>query len=138
MSTRQSGEGTTRPWYCSRWMAPGACVAAGIAYLATGLAGGQRGFGIGGLVTMLVFGAAMVLAGRYSETVKGLLDHKDERINALDRGATVFTGVVLILVIIAMAMVETARGEDGSPYFELAGLAGVTYAAALLWLRWRR
>ncbi|MFI2708315.1 hypothetical protein ACH5WX_12305, partial [Nocardioides sp. CER28] len=89
-------------------------------------------------VTMIVIGAAMVLAGRYSETVKGLLDHKDERINALDRSATVFTGVVLILVIIAMALVETARGEDGSPYFQLAGFAGVTYAAALLWLRWRR
>jgi hypothetical protein len=127
----------TRPWYCSRWVAPGACVVAAFAYLGVGLVGGERGLGLGGFVTMLVFGAAMLLAGRYSETVKGLLDHKDERINALDRGATVFTGVVLILVIIAMALIETARGEDGSPYFQLAGFAGVTYVASLLWLRWR-
>jgi peptidoglycan/LPS O-acetylase OafA/YrhL len=119
-------------------MTPAVCAVAALAYLAAGLAGDAPAFAWGGFTIMILFGAGMVLAGRYSETAKALLDRRDERINALDRDATVITGVLLIVVILVMAVVETARGEGGSPYFELAGFAGLSYAVTFLWLRWRR
>jgi len=113
-------------------------VLAGVAYLVVGLVGGQRGFALGGFVTMLVVAAGYVLAGRYSETMKGLLDREDERINALDRDATVVMGGVLMVAILALGLIEIARGDDGSPYFELAAVGAVAYLGALLWMRWRR
>jgi hypothetical protein len=119
-------------------MTPAVCAVAALAYLAAGLAGDEPAFAWGGFTVMVLFGAGLMLAGRYSETAKALLDRRDERINALDRDATVITGVLLIVVILAMAIIETARGEDGSPYFALAGFAGLTYVIAFLWLRWRR
>ncbi|MEX0426011.1 hypothetical protein AB3X52_00140 [Nocardioides sp. DS6] len=122
----------------SRWATPVVCLVAGLAYLGAGLAGGEPAFAWVGFGIMVVFGAAMLAASRFSETAKGLLDRRDERINALDRDATVIAGVVVILAILVMAIVEIAQGEDGSPYFQLAALAGVSYAVALLWLRWRR
>ena len=125
-------------WCHSRWSTPAVCLVAGLAYLAAGLAGGETAFAWAGFGIMIAFGGAMLAAGRYSETAKGLLDRRDERINALDRDATVVAGVVLIVAILVMVIVEVARGEDGSPYFQLAALAGVSYAIALLWLRWRR
>lgn len=121
-----------------RWLTPGFAVVIGVAYLAAGLAGGEPRVAWAGFATMVVVAAAMVAAGRVSETAKGLLDGRDERINSLDRGATVFAGVVVILAILAMFIVEIARGEDGSPYAQLGAVAGVSYAGALLWLRWRR
>jgi hypothetical protein len=39
-----------------------------------------------------VFSAVLVLAGRRSETVRGLLDHRDERLHAIDLRATATSG----------------------------------------------
>lgn len=122
----------------SRWAIPAVCLVAAIAYLVTGLVADEPALAVGGPIIMLVFAAGILFAGRYSETVKGLLDRKDERINALDRDATVITGALLIVVILASALIDTVRGGDGSPYFALAAFAGVTYAVAFVCLRWRR
>jgi hypothetical protein len=35
-------------------------------------------------------------------------------------------------------VVEIAQGKDGSPYSQLGAVGGVTYLAALVWLRFRR
>lgn len=125
-------------WCHNRWILPAVSAGCGVVYLGAGLAGGQTAFAWGGFAIMLAFAAVVLLAGRFSETAKGLLDRKDERINALDRGATVFAGMAVIIAVLVMAVTEIARGEDGSPYFQLAAIAGVSYFAALLWLRWRR
>lgn len=103
-----------------------------------GWLGGDRDFAIGGLVVMVAVAAAMLVAGRFSETVAGLLDRRDERINSIDTQATVFTGMVLITAVIVGFIVEIARGEDGSPYAMLGAIGGVSYVAALVLLRFRR
>ena len=130
--------GGSRPSRAVRWAVPGVAAAIGVGYLGAGLAGGRPGFGLGGLVVMLVVGAAFVLATRVSETAAGLADRTDERINALDRDASLFAGMVLMAAVLAMFMVEVARGHDGSPFDQLGALAGVSYIAALAWLRVRR
>jgi hypothetical protein len=44
--------------------------------------------------------------------------------------------VVLAAVIVAFLW-EIAHGRSGNPWAPLGALGGVSYLAALLWLRWR-
>jgi hypothetical protein len=113
-------------------------VAIGLVYLAVGLVGGQPGFAIAGAIVMFALAAVLVLVRKRSETVQGLLDRRDERINALDVQATAITGGVLLVAIATAFVVEIARGESGGPYVWLGCLGGVTYLVALVLLRLRR
>jgi hypothetical protein len=74
----------------------------------------------------------VVLVSRRSETVRGLLDRKDERLVVIDLRATAAAGLALILAVIAGAVVELARGHSGTPYIWLGGLAGIVYVGAVL------
>jgi uncharacterized membrane protein len=87
---------------------------------------------------MVAVGVGFVLLARRSEIVAGLRDRRDERINSIDRSATLFAGLVLICSVLVMFVVEVARGQDGSPYAALGAIAGVAYLAALVFLRFRR
>jgi hypothetical protein len=66
-------------------------------YLVAGILGDDLRFGVFGLALMLTLAAVMLLVGRRSETVAGLLDRGDERIRGIDNDATLFAGVVLRL-----------------------------------------
>jgi len=80
----------------------------------------------------------VLLAARRSETVRGLLDRRDERITAIDLQATAITGLVVITAILVAVVVEIGHGRNGSPYTWLGALAGLTYLAAVIVLRVRR
>jgi hypothetical protein len=134
----QTDEMSPRPASRWRWGTPLVAVALGSAYLVAGWLGGDRDFAVGGLAVMVGFAAAMLIAGRFSETVAGLLDRRDERINGIDTQATVFTGMVLITAIIVGFITEVGRGADGHPYAMLGAIGGVSYVAALVVLRFRR
>lgn len=116
---------------------PGIALAAGVVYLVAGLVSGNAGFGIGGLVVMVVFAAVIWLLRRRSETVKGLLDRRDERINAIDLKATAFAGTAVIVAVLIAFVVDVARGGDGAPYFWLAAVAAVAYLVGVVALRLR-
>lgn len=133
-----SNETSPRPPSRWRWGTPLLAVAMGFAYLVAGWVGGDRDFGVGGLVVMVAFAAAIFIAGRYSETIAGVLDGRDERINTIDTQATEFTGMVLITAVLIGFISEIARGEDGQPYAMLAAIGGVSYVGALAVLRFRR
>lgn len=121
----------------SRWLTPAVCVFLGCVVLLAGWLGGQLATGLIGLVVMAAFGLFIALAGR-SETVRGLRgDGRDERFAQIDLRATAATGMVLIVAVIVAFLVEIARGHDGSPYTWLGALAGIAYAAAVAFLRWR-
>jgi hypothetical protein len=122
----------------TRWAVPGVAALAGGAYLVAGLVGDDVSFGVLGLVLMLAAGGVFVLASRWSETAAGLRDRTDERINAIDRAASLTAGMVVLLTVLVMFVVEIARGEDGSPYSELGALGGLTYVVSMVWLRYRR
>ena len=121
-----------------RWYVPTVATLIGVAYLIAGILGDDLRFGITGLVLMLATAGAVVLAGRRSETVKGLLDRQDERIRGIDNDASMFAGMVLVVAVIAGFVIEIARGQDGEPYAVLGAIAGVSYIAALVVLRLRR
>lgn len=121
-----------------RWGTPFVAVSLGVAYLIAGWLGDDRGFGFIGLLVMTGIGAAMLVAGRFSETVAGLLDRRDERINLIDAQATLFAGMAVIAAVILGFIIEIAQGQDGAPYSMLGAIGGVSYVAALLVLRFRR
>jgi hypothetical protein len=113
-------------------------VLAGVAYLVAGVLGDDLSFGIVGLALMLGVGAVFMISSRWSETVAGLRDRTDERIVQIDRSASLVAGMTVLLAVLAMFVVEIARGEDGSPYSQLGAVGGVTYVVSLVWLRFRR
>ncbi|MGH3414474.1 MAG: hypothetical protein ACRDPH_15470 [Marmoricola sp.] len=121
-----------------RMLVPGVALLGGLAYLVAGIVGDQLWFGLFGLGIMVVFALVVLLLGRRSETVDGLLSRRDERINTIDRDATLFAGVAVLVVDLAMFVVEIARGQDGSPYYQLAAVGGVAYLVGLVVLRFRR
>ncbi len=124
--------------HLQRWYVPTVATLIGVAYLIAGILGDDLRFGVTGLVLMLATAGTMVLVGRRSETVKGLLDRQDERIRGIDNDASMFAGMVLVVAVIAGFVIEIARGQDGQPYAVLGAIAGVFYIAALVVLRLRR
>jgi hypothetical protein len=133
MSTHDKATSVT-----TRWRVPAVAVLAGLAYLVAGVMGDDLSFGILGLALMLGVGVAFVVASRWSETAAGLRERTDERINQIDRSASLVAGMTVLLAVLAMFVVEIAQGKDGSPYYQLGALGGVTYLVALVWLRFRR
>jgi hypothetical protein len=110
----------------------------GLVYLVAASVSGHPGLGAVMLAVMVAFSAAVVLASRRSETIRGLLDRRDERIVGIDLRATAATGLALILAVLAGAVVELARGHSGAPYTWLAAVGGLVYLGAVLVLRARQ
>lgn len=138
MSTPETSTRQPRTPATTRWAVPGVALVIGSAYLVAGVVGHNIALAVVGPLLMLAVAVGFVLLARTSETVAGLQDRRDERINALDAMATTFAGVVVIVAVIVMFVVEVARGNDGMPYAALGALGGVAYLAALVWLRFRR
>lgn len=134
----QQNDVAPRPPSRWRWGTPLVAVAIGVAYLIAGWVGGDRQFAVFGLAVMSAVAVVVLVAGRFSETVAGLLDRRDERINMIDNRATLFAGMVLSSAVIVGFIVEIAQGQDGSPYYQLGALGGISYLAALIVLRFRR
>jgi hypothetical protein len=122
----------------TRWTIPLTALAIGLAYLVAGLVGDDTFFGVFGLLIMVTAGAAFLVLSHFSETVAGLMDRRDERINALDRDATLIAGSTVLAAVLVGLVVEIARGHDGMPYAALGAIGGVSYLLALIVLRLRR
>jgi cobalamin biosynthesis protein CobD/CbiB len=120
------------------WITPAVAVAGGIAYLVASVLGGHPVLGVVLLLMMLAFAALLVLVAQHSETVRGLMDHRDERIAGIDLRATALTGVVLSLAVIGGAVVDLERGRSGTPYTWLAVVGGVTYIVSVVVQRVRQ
>jgi uncharacterized membrane protein len=119
------------------WVTPATGVVVGLLYLIGFSIGGQPVLGMVALAVMVVFSAGLVLLGRRSETVHGLLSRRDERIASMDLRATAVTAVVMILVCLAGFVIQVARGHSGRPYDLIAAVGGVAYIGSLVWFRLR-
>lgn len=120
------------------WSTPAVAALLGGGYFAAELAAGDVTGGVVLLVFSVLIGAAFALAGRRSETIRGLMDRRDERIVGIDLRATAVTGTLLTLAILIGAMVEVARGHSGAPYTWLAVVGAVGYVGAVIVGRVRR
>ena len=109
----------------------------GVVYLVAFWAGGSLAYGLFGLAVMVAFSLLLLVARRHSETVRGLLDHRDERITAIDLRATAVTALAMISVVLVAFIVEIARGQSGWPYSMIGAVGGVAYLVAVTVLRIR-
>ena len=122
----------------SKWFLPAFSAVLGAAILIAGLIGGQLAIGVSGLVVMVAFGLLVLLAGRRSETVRGLRgDGRDERFAMIDLRATALAGLALIVALIVSWLVAIARGQSGGPYDWLCAIGGLAYLVAIAVQRWR-
>ena len=109
----------------------------GVVYLVALSVAGNPVSGVLAFAVMVTFSGGLLLARRRSETVRGLLDRRDERITAIDLRATAITALALIAVILIAFVVQIARGQSGWPYSMLGFVGGVTYIVAVIVLRVR-
>lgn len=120
------------------WTTPAIGVAIGLVYLVGFSIGGHPGNGVLGLCVMVGFSAILVLLSRRSETVRGLLDRRDERLAGIDLQATAFTALAMIIAVLAGFVISVARGNSGWPYTLIGAVGGLTYIAAIGYYRIRR
>ena len=119
------------------WVTPVIGVVIGIAYLIGFWLGGDPVIGLAALAFMTACSIAIALAGRRSETVRGLLDHRDERITAIDLRATAATAIAMIIADLIGFVIELAHGHDSSPYVIIGVVGGLSYIGAVAYLRLR-
>jgi hypothetical protein len=129
---------TNRPQKAVHWAIPATALVFAVVYLVAGLVSGNTGFAVFGFGVMVVTGAGFIVAARWSETAAGLRDSSDERINQIDREASLVASMVVLLAVLAMFVVEIAQRKDGLPYSLLGAVGGVAYLIALVVLRFRR
>ncbi|MGO8872746.1 MAG: hypothetical protein ACLQPH_15340 [Acidimicrobiales bacterium] len=109
----------------------------GIVYLIGFSVGRRVGEGSGGFVVMAVFSTLAVVLGRRSETIKGLLDRRDERIAGIGLQATASTALAMIVAVLVGYVVDVANGGSGGPDDWIAAVGGLAYIAAVIWPRVR-
>jgi Na+/H+ antiporter NhaD/arsenite permease-like protein len=122
---------------CKYLVTPIFGVLMGVVYLVAFWAGGSLAYGLFGLAVMVAFSVLLLVARRHSETVRGLLDHRDERITAIDLRATAVTALAMIAVVLVAFLVQITRGQSGWPYSMIGAVGGVAYLAAVIVLRIR-
>ena len=126
---------TRRSWRF--WATPATALVIGFGYLAASWVGGNPANGVVMLAIMVVTAVGSVLFALRSETMKGLMDHRDERLTTIDVTATAAAGMAVIVAILIAVVVDLARGGDGMPYAWLGAIAGVSYIVAVIVLRVR-
>jgi hypothetical protein len=120
------------------WTLPAVSVVLGLIMWAAAWIGGHPMLGLAMFGIMVAFGAIFVI-GRRSESIRMMAAgrHADERWRSIDLRATAFGGTVLATAVIVAFVWEIAHGRSGEPYAPLGAIAGVSYLAAVIWLRWR-
>ena len=137
MSTNNPDNAMNR-LYRTRWFMPAFCVVVAALMLAAFAIGGDIRSGAYSAAVLLFVGAVFYFGARRSETLAGLGGPgRDERWAHIDVLATALTGIVLVLVIIGAWLIEIAKGHDGNPYGLLGAIGGLTYVAAVVFLRRR-
>jgi hypothetical protein len=129
----QIGSRTNRTY----WATPVLGLVLGLAFLIASLAGGHPALGVFSLVWLGGWSVAIAIIGLRSETVRGLLDNRDERLAGISLRATALCGGAMIGAVIIGTVVSLARGQSGSPYDIIGAVGGVTYLAAVAYYRIR-
>lgn len=110
----------------------------GLVYLIGFSIGGKPGEGLFGPAVLVAMAVALALLGRRSETVRGLLDHRDERIAGIVLHATAFTALAMIVMVLIGFVVAIAHGRSGWPYDMIGAVGALAYLRAVGYLRVRR
>jgi hypothetical protein len=101
--------------------------------------GGDHGWAIGAIAAYAVLAvAAYVWAGQSSDVAALLRGGGDERQRGLDRDATAFTGLAMVVVAVFGALIQLGRTGNPGVYGTFCVVAGASYAISLTVLSRRR
>jgi hypothetical protein len=105
----------------------------GLVMFGVSINNGEPWLGAGFLIVTWGFAAFLYFGSRISDTIALISDDiQDERHVHIHQKAALYTLYTLAAVIVAVAVVDIARGGAGSPYTWLAAVGGVTYLALLV------
>jgi cobalamin synthase len=122
----------------SKWYLPALAGFLAIVVFVALWVGGDTIGGLYAASVLVAFGLFVLVGGTRSETIRGLRgDGKDERFERMDIAATAVSGVVLISVLIVAWIVQVVQGHNGNPYGWLSALGGLSYIAAIAFMRFR-
>jgi hypothetical protein len=119
------------------WATPILGLVIGIIYLIGFSVGGRPLDGAIALGVMVVFSVIIALVGFRSETVRGLLDHRDERITAIDLRATAAAALAMCIAVLIGFVIQVAEGHDANAYEVIGVVGGLAYVAAVVYFRIR-
>jgi hypothetical protein len=119
------------------WATPILGLVIGIIYLISFSIGGRPIDGAIALGVMVVFSVILALVGFRSETVRGLLDHRDERITAIDLRATAAAALAMIIAVLIGFVIQVAQGRNADAYEVIGVVGGLAYVAAVGYFRIR-
>jgi hypothetical protein len=119
------------------WATPILGLVIGIIYLVSFSIGGRPLDGAIALGVMVVFSVILALVGFRSETVRGLLDHRDERITAIDLRATAAAALAMIVAVLIGFVIQVAQGRNADAYEVIGVVGGLAYVAAVGYFRIR-
>jgi predicted permease len=119
------------------WATPILGLVIGIIYLIGFSVGGRQLDGAIALGVMVVFSVIIALVGFRSETVRGLLDHRDERITAIDLRATAAAALAMCIAVLIGFVIQVAEGHDANAYVVIGVVGGLAYVAAVVYFRIR-
>jgi hypothetical protein len=119
------------------WTTPILGLVIGIIYLISFSIGGRPLDGAIALGVMVVFSVILALVGFRSETVRGLLDHRDERITAIDLRATAAAALAMIVAVLIGFVIQVAQGRNADAYEVIGVVGGLAYVAAVGYFRIR-
>jgi hypothetical protein len=129
--------GVTHRWR-SRWLIPLLPAALGAVILVAALMTGHILSGVVWFAVLSAIGALSPVAARFEGRRRGRHDDEDERAAIIDTRAMSIAGTALVIAITGCATFTLARGESTSPYSALLAVGGISYAVALLALRYEK
>jgi len=129
--------GVTHQWR-SRWLIPLLPAALGAVILVVALMTRHVLSGMVWFAVLSAIGALSAVAARFEAARRGRRHDEDERAAVINTRAMSIVGTVLVIAITGCAAFTLARGESTSPYTALLAVGGISYAVALLALRYEK
>jgi hypothetical protein len=117
-----------------RWAVSALAIGIGIVYLTTWTIGGSFTSGLIMLGVMVAY-AVFLLIGERAMSFRCYEDSPLTNGTSTSRRETVVVANVIAVFVVALAVIEFARGRDGIPYTLIAFVFAVTYVLPLIWLR---
>ncbi len=127
--------GVTHQWR-SRWLMPLVPAALGAVILVAAVMAKRILSGVVWFAVLSAIGALSPIAIRFEGARRGRRHHEDERDAVINTRAMSIAGTALVIVITGCVAFTLTRGESTSPYTELLAVGGISYAVALLALRY--
>lgn len=121
----------------SDYSVPALAILLGLIGFVAAWIGGEIVAGLLVFAVMAVYAVVLLAGGRFAVTRVLAGRPADEREQSFDLRGTAFAGAVVIVCIIGAFFYELARGRSGEPFIWLGAVAGLSYLAAVVWLRWR-